>query len=118
MKTTKTSKKTVKRIRRHNKIRSTIKGTAEKPRLSVYKSNHALYAQIIDDVKGHTLASSSSKAAGKGTLTERAAKMGETLAKLAGEKKISQVVFDRGGFAYTGVIASLADAARAGGLKF
>ena len=114
----KTSKKTLKRVRRHNRIRSTIKGTEEKPRLSVYKSNHALYAQIIDDKKGHTLASTSSKTAGKGTLTERANAMGTTLAKLAQEKKISKVVFDRGGFAYTGVIASLADAARAGGLNF
>lgn len=114
----KTSKKTVKRVRRHNRIRSTVKGTADKPRLSVYKSNHALYAQIIDDNKGVTLAAASSKTEGKGNLTERANAMGTTLAKLATEKKISQVVFDRGGFAYTGVIASLADAARAGGLKF
>jgi large subunit ribosomal protein L18 len=114
----KTSKKTVKRVRRHNRIRSTVKGTSDKPRLSVYKSNHALYAQIIDDKKGVTLAAASSKSVGKGTLTERANEMGSTLAKLATEKKISQVVFDRGGFAYTGVIASLADAARAGGLNF
>jgi large subunit ribosomal protein L18 len=114
----KTSKKTLKRVRRHNRIRSTIKGTESKPRLSVYKSNHALYAQIIDDAKGHTLAATSSKVSGKGTLTERAGTMGTTLAKIAQEKKISKVVFDRGGFAYTGVIASLADAARAGGLNF
>ena len=114
----KTSKKHVKRVRRAKRIRSTIKGTADKPRLSVYKSNHALYAQIIDDVKGHTLASASSKSSGKGTLTERAKEMGSKLAKDAASKNISKVVFDRGGFAYTGVIASLADAAREGGLNF
>lgn len=114
----KTSKKRQKRVRRHNRIRSTIKGTADKPRLSVYKSNHALYAQIIDDTKGHTIASSSSKKAGKGTLTERAKAMGTDLAKAAKAASISKVVFDRGGFAYTGVITALAEGAREGGLNF
>lgn len=114
----KTSQKTLKRIRRHSRIRSRVSGTETKPRLSVYKSNHALYAQIIDDTKSHTLVSSSSKQVAKGTLSERAKIMGLELGKNALQKGIKEVVFDRGGFAYTGVIANLAEGAREAGLTF
>lgn len=97
------------RERRHNRIRAKIKGTAERPRLAVYKSNRFLEAQIIDDTKGATLV------AGK---MDDAKKLGTAIAKGALAKGINAVVFDRGGFRYTGQISALAEAARAGGLKF
>ena len=101
--------KTVKRAVRRNRIRSRISGTAERPRLSVFRSNKAIYAQVIDDTAGKTLAAANHKdavACGKDIATK---------AKAAG---ITKVVFDRGGFIYTGRIKLLADAARAGGLEF
>jgi large subunit ribosomal protein L18 len=109
-----------KRARRHAKIRSTIAGTAEKPRLSVYKSNKYVYAQIIDDDKSHTLAAFSSLDLkdGKGTQGEKAKQVGIELAKIAKEKAIGKVVFDRGGFLYRGLIKAIADGAREGGLIF
>jgi large subunit ribosomal protein L18 len=110
--------KTQKRERRHARIRAKVAGTLEMPRLSVYKSNKYLYAQLINDDKGETLAATSTKEAkGKG-LTEKAKAAGMELAKLALAKKIEKVVFDRGGFIYTGRIKALADGAREGGLKF
>jgi large subunit ribosomal protein L18 len=103
---------------RHNRIRAKISGTQEMPRLCVYKSNTSIYGQIIDDVKGVTIAAySADKAKGKG-LVEKSANAGKEIAKLAIEKGVSKVVFDRGGFIYTGKIKAFADGAREGGLKF
>ncbi len=103
---------------RHKRIRAKISGTATMPRLSVYKSNTTVYGQIIDDEKGTTLvAFSADKAKGKG-MVEKSANAGKEIAKLALEKDISKVVFDRGGFIYTGKIKAFADGAREGGLKF
>ena len=97
------------RERRHNRIRAKVKGTKERPRLCVYKSNRYLEAQLIDDDAGVTLAS--------GKMAD-AQKLGSEIAQKAKAAGISSVVFDRGGFRYIGAIAALADAARAGGLKF
>lgn len=103
---------------RHARIRARISGTKEMPRLSVYKSNTAVYGQIIDDTKGTTVvAISTNKAKGKTTL-ERAFNAGKDLAKLAVESGIKKVVFDRGGFIYIGKVKAFADGAREGGLKF
>lgn len=108
----------LKRERRHKKIRAKVFGTADCPRLSVFRSNKYIYAQLIDDNAGKTLvASSSSKVQGKSAL-EKAKAVGLELAKLALDKKIKAVVFDRGGFIYTGKIKVLADGAREGGLVF
>jgi large subunit ribosomal protein L18 len=102
-----------KRHRRHRKIRAKIFGTAKVPRLSVFKSNQYIYAQLIDDDKGKTIVSA------KGKLSiEQAKKIGELIAKKAREKKIEQVVFDRGGYGYHGRVKALAEGAREGGLKF
>lgn len=98
-----------KRDRRRKRIRAKVSGTAEKPRLSVFKSNTAIYAQIIDDVSGKTVVAASGKDAGK---------VGASVGKLASEKGINAVVFDRGGYIYTGKVKTLADAAREAGLKF
>jgi large subunit ribosomal protein L18 len=95
--------------RRHNRIRAKVKGTPERPRLAVYKSNRYLEAQVIDDVAQRTLFSAK---------MDDAVKLGEHIAKTAKAKGIVKVVFDRGGFRYTGSIAVLADAARKGGLEF
>jgi len=110
--------KTQKRIRRHKRIRAKITGTKTMPRLSVFKSNKYLYAQIIDDVAGKTLAAFSDKEAKGKTKTERAREAGRVLAKDALAKKISQVAFDRGGFTFTGRVKALAEGAREGGLVF
>lgn len=107
-----------KRTRRHARIRSKISGTAERPRLSVFKSNKYIYAQVIDDIRGATLVSVSSLSAKKGTMLERAKVVGESVAKAAIEKKITKVVFDRGGFLYAGNIKVLGDSARKAGLIF
>jgi large subunit ribosomal protein L18 len=106
------------REKRRRRIRSQISGTEERPRLSVFKSNSAIYAQIIDDVSGKTLVSHSSKEVKKGKPLEKAKEVGVLLAKKAIDAKIKTVVFDRGGFLYTGHIKALADGAREGGLKF
>src|SRR5438105_4411276 len=106
-----------KRTRRHGRIRAKVFGTLERPRLSVYKSNKHLYAQLINDAKGHTLAAvSTGILKGKGML-EKAGEAGKTIAKTAKEKKIHKIVFDRGGFIYTGQIKAFAEGARAGGLE-
>lgn len=111
--------KTEKRMRRHRRIRAKISGTSEKPRLSVFKSNTAIYAQLIDDDNGLTLAAfSSQKLAKKASGLEKARETGKELARIAKEKKINAVVFDRGGFVYKGKIKALADGAREGGLTF
>ncbi len=110
--------KTAKRNRRHNRIRSKVSGTAACPRLSVYRSNKFVYAQLIDDEKGMTLAATSTKdSKGKGML-EKAKGAGVEIAKKAVELKIKQAVFDRGGFIYTGRVRALAEGAREGGLQF
>lgn len=115
---TRTSRKTLKRERRHRRVRATVTGTAERPRLSIYKSNTQVIAQVIDDESGKTLASVVSlKEKGK-TPRERAEEAARTLAKNAKGKGVVRVVFDRGGFGYTGAIKAFADAARAAGLEF
>ena len=112
------------RIKRHNRVRGKISGTAERPRLSVFRSENHIYAQIIDDSVGHTLVSASTlekeiKAELENTDTvDAAAYIGTVVAKRAIEKGIKEVVFDRGGFIYQGKIQALADAAREAGLVF
>ncbi|MDD9868179.1 MAG: 50S ribosomal protein L18 [Candidatus Campbellbacteria bacterium] len=116
MKTQKNDKK-IRRERRHKKIRSRIFGTAECPRLSFSRTNKHIYLQIIDDEKGNTLAYTSSHYS-DASKKEKAAQMGENIARLAKEKKIEKVVFDRSGFLYAGLVKIVADSARAAGLKF
>ena len=109
------------RIRRHKRVRTKISGTAERPRLCVYRSNTNLYAQIIDDVKGTTLVSASTldkSVKTKHANKEAAKEVGALIAKKATEKNITEVVFDRGGYIYHGVVKELAEAARENGLKF
>jgi len=111
--------KTEKRLKIKKRIRGKISGTASKPRLTVYRSNKEIYAQIIDDLSGKTLAAASSlKLTEKITKKEEAAKVGELIAKNAQEAGISAVVFDRNGYLYHGRVKELADAARKGGLNF
>ncbi len=116
----KTNRK-LERKRRHIRVRTKISGTAECPRLCVYRSNSNIYAQIIDDVKGNTLAQASTldkEVKTKHSNKEAAKEVGSLIAKRAAEKKIKTVVFDRGGYIYHGVVKELADAAREGGLEF
>ena len=110
--------KTDKRIRLKTKIRSKITGTAECPRLSVFRSNKFIYAQVIDDVSGKTLTQASDIKMVKGTKIERAKEVGKMIAEACAKIKVKEVVFDRNGFKYTGRIKLVADEARAGGLKF
>ena len=117
MKNTRTNKKTIKRNTRHARIRAKISGTALMPRLSVYKSNKYIYAQLIDDEAGKTLAGASSIKS-KGTMMEAAKEVGKEIATLAKKIGISKVAFDRGGFIYTGKIEALASSAREAGLNF
>jgi large subunit ribosomal protein L18 len=112
------NKKLEKRIRLKKKIRTKINGTATSPRLSVFRSNQYIYAQVIDDTVGKTIVSVSDMTTEKGTKTERAVVVGAEVAKLAAAKGIKTVVFDRNGFKYTGRIKALADSARTSGLKF
>lgn len=117
---TKTDRK-AERIRRHKRVRRKISGTAECPRLCVFRSNSNLYVQIIDDVKGVTLAQASTldkEVKTKRSNKEAAKEVGTLIAKRAIEKKIKTVVFDRGGYIYHGVVKELAEAAREGGLEF
>ena len=114
------TQKDLRRLRIRQGIRKKIKGTAERPRLTVYKSNTAIYAQLIDDVKGHTLAAASSMEAGKSKNIniEKSKEVGKKLAEKAKKSGIENVVFDRNGYIYHGKIKALADGAREGGLKF
>jgi large subunit ribosomal protein L18 len=106
------------RVRRHARIRAKIKGTSERPRLSVFRSNKYLYAQVIDDDASKTVASADSRGAkGKGMLAD-AKIVGAKIAKAAIGAGVTKVVFDRGGFSYAGVIKTLADSAREAGLQF
>ncbi len=112
------------RVKKHMKIRNRFSGTAERPRLAVFRSNNHMYAQIIDDTVGNTLVAASTlekeiKAElDKTNNVDAAAYLGTVIAKRALEKGIKEVVFDRGGFIYQGKIAALADAAREAGLEF
>lgn len=112
------------RLRRHARVRKNVAGTAGRPRLNVFRSLSEIYAQIIDDQAGHTLVSASSvdkelRAGMKGrNKTEQAKLVGEAVAKRAKSKGIEAVVFDRGGFRFTGRVKALADGAREGGLQF
>jgi large subunit ribosomal protein L18 len=117
-----TSSKQVVRFKRKRRIRARIEGTIEKPRFSVFRSNRHIYAQLVDDVKGHTLVAASTmeeelRSKVSGTI-EGAKTLGQLVAKRALAKNISQVTFDRSGYLYHGRIKALADAAREGGLKF
>lgn len=104
--------------RRKARIRAKLSGTAERPRLAVFKSHKYLYAQVIDDTKGHTLAAADTRSLKGKTPVERAKELGAEIAKKAKAANIGKVVFDRGGFLYTGKIKMIADAAREGGLQF
>ncbi len=111
--------KTEKRNKIKMRVRGKISGTAERPRLTVFRSNKQIYAQVIDDLTGKTLAAASSlKITDKAPKKEIAAKVGELIAKNAQEAGVTAVVFDRNGYLYHGRIKELADAARKGGLKF
>lgn len=111
--------KNVARLRRHARVRKTISGTAECPRLNVFRSNKEIYAQVIDDVKGITLVSSSSKNLKvNGGNIEGAKIVGKDIASKCKKAKIEKVVFDRGGYLYHGRVAALAEAARENGLEF
>ena len=112
--------KNVSRVRRHARVRAKISGTAEAPRLCVYRSNKNIEAQIIDDVKGATLVASSSMALKleNGSNVDAAKLVGEDIAKKALAKKIKKVVFDRSGYIYHGRVKALAEAAREAGLEF
>ena len=109
------------RTRRHARVRTKVSGTAERPRLCVYRSNTNIYAQIIDDVAGNTLVSASTldkEVKTKNSNVEAAKEVGALIAKRAEAKKIKTVVYDRSGYIYHGVIKELAEAAREGGLEF
>ncbi len=111
------SSKSVKRQVRRNRIRAKVKGTEIRPRLCVFKSNKTISAQLIDDAKGETITAFTGLSA-KGSKTDQAVIVGKNIAKQAIEKNIKKVVFDRGGYIYTGRVKALADAAREGGLEF
>ena len=110
--------KNQKRIRLKKKIRAKIMGTSERPRLSVFRSNKFIYAQVIDDHASKTLVQASDVKAGKGTKIERAKQVGKMIAEACKGAKIDKDVFDRNGFKYTGRVKLVADAAREAGLKF
>ncbi len=112
------NKKLDKRIRLKKKIRTKVTGTIERPRLSVFRSNKFIYAQVIDDTTGKTIVSANDMKVVKGKKTERSLDIGKEIAKLAIAKGIKTVVFDRNGFKYTGRVKALADSAREGGLIF
>ena len=109
------------RERRHRRVRRHISGTAERPRLVVFRSNRGIEAQLVDDLEGRTLASANwlgLKKGFKGSKTEQAAEVGKLLAQNAKKAGIETVVFDRGGYLYHGRVKALADGAREGGLRF
>ncbi len=109
------------RERRHRRIRGKVAGTAERPRLAVFRSNKGIFAQLVDDESGRTIAGASwlgVKKSFKGTKTEQAAEVGKALAEVAKKAGIESVVFDRGGYLYHGRVKALAEGAREGGLNF
>jgi len=111
------AKKPARRQRIRYAIRNKISGTAQRPRMSIYRSNKAIYVQLIDDLNGHTMASTSSKGL-SGNNTEQAKEVGKKIADIAKGAGIENVVFDRGGYLYHGRVKALAETAREGGLKF
>jgi large subunit ribosomal protein L18 len=114
-----TQEKVRSRTRRHRRVRKKVIGTPERPRLAVFRSNRHIYAQVIDDVAGRTLASASSVAITKGDdPVAKAKQVGAELASRAKQAGVSTVAFDRGGFMYHGRVKALADGAREGGLEF
>ena len=106
------------RIKIKHRIRKKVNGSASRPRLSVFRSNKAIYAQVINDLEGKTLASASSKGMTEGTKSEVAKKVGEALAQKCIAAGITEVVFDRNGYLYHGRVQALAEGAREAGLKF
>lgn len=114
------SKKASRRRRIRYGIRAQIKGTSVRPRLSIFRSNKEIYAQVIDDIAGHTLCASSSRElnGAEGNKTDLAKQVGLALARKAIDKGIESIVFDRGGYLYHGRVKSLAEGVREGGLKF
>lgn len=113
-----TQEKTLRRLRRKNRVRAKVFGTAQRPRLAIFRSNTQITAQLIDDEAGTTLASATSNKQKGSTLRDRTIAAAQSLAEAAKAKKISEVVFDRGGYLYTGNIKAFADAAREAGLIF
>ncbi len=113
-----TQSKAGSRAVRHKRLRSKVKGTAVRPRLAIFRSNRFVYAQIINDETGVTLASTDSRKGATGPMLTQATAVGTDIATKAKAAGITTVVFDRGGFRYQGVVAAMADAARAGGLVF
>ena len=117
-----TSTKITRRRNIRYRIRRKIEGSAESPRLAVYRSNSEIYAQVIDDISGKTVAAASSLekevAKGKASKTDKAKKIGQLIAERTSKKGVSKVVFDRGGYLYHGRVKALAEAAREAGLKF
>ncbi len=113
-----TPTKVMQRMRRHARIRTQVSGTEVRPRLAVFRSNRFIYAQLINDESGKTLAAADSRVAKGAKPLDRAKEVGVLIAEKAKEKGITTVVFDRGGFQYQGMIASLADGAREAGLQF
>jgi large subunit ribosomal protein L18 len=112
------NKKDEKRIRLKKKIRAKVSGNNERPRLSVFRSNKFIYAQVIDDTTGKTLVNANDVKMTKGTKSDRAKAVGESIGTACKKASITKVVFDRNGFKYTGRIKLVADAARTAGLKF
>jgi large subunit ribosomal protein L18 len=109
------------RLRRHRRVRGKVRGTAERPRLAIFRSNRGIFAQLVDDDAGKTIASASWTGlpkSFKGTKTEQAAEIGKRLAEAAKKAGVETVVFDRGGYLYHGRVKALADGAREGGLQF
>jgi large subunit ribosomal protein L18 len=108
------------RLRRHRRVRAKVSGTAERPRLVVFRSNRGIFAQLVDDESGRTLASASWTALGKGdgSKTEQAAEVGKALAAAAKAAGVERAVFDRGGYLFHGRVKALAEGAREGGLQF
>ena len=114
----KSQKKLENRTRRHARIRAKVIGSAEKPRLAVFRSNRYVYVQLIDDEVNKTIAAADSRKEKGSNMTEKATAVGKTIAAAAKKAGIEKAVFDRGGFQYLGVVAALADGAREGGLQF
>ncbi len=116
------NKKVYRRLRIKFRVRKIVRGTADRPRLSVFRSSKEIYAQLIDDLAGKTITAASSSEKGmqdqKGTKTEKARLVGQLIAERAKEQGVDTVVFDRGGYLYHGRVKALAEAAREGGLKF
>jgi len=108
------------RVRRHRRVRGKVAGTAERPRLAVFRSNRGIFAQLIDDDSGRTLAAASwlGVKSGSGTKTDQAAEVGKALAAAATKAGVTTCVFDRGGYLYHGRVKALAEGAREGGLQF